>query len=155
SRGSSRSVARKRARVERKGALAYPDSGLLALFGVAPCLSGIAVTPETAMTCAPVACAVETIATTIGSLCCDVYRETATGCEPEPTHPVQQLVSREANGWTPSALFIEQMVRDFSLHGDSVSLVNRVDSRPHELLRLDPRHVVPRLGDYLEPQFYY
>src|SRR5262249_17688990 len=59
--------------------------------------------------------------------------------------------------WTPASQFVEQVIRDTLLHDrGGFALINRaVDNRPLELLRLDPRHVDPKVGDYSEPYYSY
>jgi hypothetical protein len=63
-------------RLETKGALAEPEPWLFELFAgdASPSLAGITVSPRTAMACAPVRCAVQAIAETIGQLPVQVYR---------------------------------------------------------------------------------
>src|SRR6266404_2940635 len=64
--------------LEKKASLAAPDDWLLSLFGAAPTLAGVTVTPQTAMTCAPVACAVRSIGEAVGQL--PLFREAIALC---------------------------------------------------------------------------
>jgi hypothetical protein len=57
-----------------KKSLGYPEPWLSELFDASPSIAGPVVTPRTAMTCAPVRCAVQAIAETIGQLPVQVYR---------------------------------------------------------------------------------
>jgi hypothetical protein len=73
---------------EKKSGLASPESWLLDLFGATPSIAGIALTPRTAMTCAPVRCAVQAIAETIGQLPVQVYQRGEDGSnERDQDHP--------------------------------------------------------------------
>lgn len=135
--------------VESKGALADPESWLLELFeGAAPSIAGVVVSPVTAMTCAPVRCAVQAIAETVSQLPLMVYQRGENNSRERITeHPAYSLLHDSANDWTPAATFIEQVTQDALLqpHG-GFAFINRVGGKPVELIRLNPYRtpVVPK-----------
>src|ERR1700732_1843274 len=95
----------------KDGELANPDPGLFELFAgdIFPSLSGITVSPVTAMSCAPVRCAVQAIAETIGQLPVQVYQRGEDGPkERYQDHPAYALLHDAANDWTPASTFREQ-----------------------------------------------
>ncbi|WFU69452.1 phage portal protein [Bradyrhizobium sp. CB2312] len=112
------------------------------LFGATPTLAGVVVTPHSAMTCAPVACAVRSISEAAGSLPLHVYKKLPDGGKEKATdHPLYKLLHDAPNSWAPAALFRTQLMADALLqpHG-SFALINRVDGgKPAELIRLDPQ----------------
>ena len=127
--------------LETKASRASPDTALLELFGAMPSASGIRVTPLSAMTCAPVACAVNAISQALGQLPVHVYRRGADGSkERAPEHPVYRLLHDEANEWTPSTKFKEELVRDALLyrHGGFAEIVRVDGGKPYELIRINP-----------------
>ena len=127
--------------LETKASIAAPDLSLLELFGAAPSATGIAVTPRIAMTCAPVACAVNAIAEAIGTLPVHVYGRSADGSKDRaPDHQVYSLIHDDANPWTPAGAFRAALTRDALLfpHGGFAFINRAADGRPLELIRLDP-----------------
>ncbi|MDX6806423.1 phage portal protein [Terrihabitans sp. PJ23] len=101
----------------------------------------MAVTPRTAMTCAPVRCAVQAIAEAIGQLPLHVYERDEDGSkERAADHPAQRVLI-DPNDWTAGPEFREQLTRDALLHGNGYAFINRVEGRPVELLRLDPESI--------------
>ncbi len=134
--------------LEAKAGLAAPEAWLTDLFGASPAASGIAVTPRTAMECAPVRCAVQAIAETIGQLPVHVYQRSEEGAkERDPDHPAYALLHDLANDWTPAAKFREEITRDALLHPNGgMAFINRVDGKPVELIRLDPEQTPVTVG---------
>lgn len=124
--------------IEEKSALASPEAWLTELFGAAPVVSGVAVSPTNAMRCTPVRRAVQAIAEPIGQLPLHVYRREGEARKRERDHPVAKVLV-DPNPWTSSSDFREQLQRDCLLHGNAYAYINRVnDDVPAELLRLDP-----------------
>ncbi|MGY4332797.1 HK97 family phage portal protein [Bradyrhizobium sp. LB7.2] len=111
------------------------------LFGATQTLAGVTVTPRSAMTCAPVACAVRSISEAAGSLPLHVYKKLPDGGkEKAPDHPLYKILHDAPNSWMAAALFRTQLMADALLqpHG-AFALINRVDGgKPAELIRLDP-----------------
>ncbi|MDB5616158.1 phage portal protein [Tardiphaga sp.] len=127
--------------LETKASLASPDTALFELFGALPSASGIRVTPLTAMTCAPVACAVNAISQALGQLPVHVYQRGADGSkERAPDHPVYRLLHDESNEWTPATKFREELVRDALLyrHGGFAEIIRVDGGKPFELIRINP-----------------
>jgi HK97 family phage portal protein len=130
--------------LEKKSSLASPNAFLLELFGapVSPS-TGIAITPQVAMSCTPVRCAVQAIAEPLGQLSVHVFKRQADGSKQRiPDHPVQRLLNDEANDWTPASSLRELTTRDALLNGDGVVFINRVDGAPYELHRIAPERAV-------------
>jgi HK97 family phage portal protein len=126
------------------GTLAYPPEWLEALLngGFEPTLSGVVITPQVAMTCAPVRAAVQVVSETIAQIPVAVYQRGEDGSRQSVKgHPVYSLLQMVANDWTAGSTFREEMTRDAFLerHG-AFAFINRVDGKPIELIRLDPRH---------------
>ncbi|MCK1742399.1 phage portal protein [Bradyrhizobium sp. 139] len=93
--------------IETKAATSLADgSGFyFDLFAASPTLAGVTVTPHTAMTCAPLACAVRSISEAAGSLPLHIYKKLPDGGkEKAPDHPLYALLHDAPNGWTPAAL---------------------------------------------------
>ncbi|OKO88142.1 hypothetical protein AC629_10975 [Bradyrhizobium sp. NAS80.1] len=129
--------------VETKAAPSLADASgfYFGLFGASPTLAGVTVTPHTAMTCAPVACAVRSISEAAGSLPLHIYKRLPDGGKEKATdHPLYSLLHDAPNNFAPAALFRTQLMADALLqpYGGFAQIV-RVDGKPYELLRLDPR----------------
>jgi HK97 family phage portal protein len=111
------------------------------LFGAAPTLSGVNVTPYTAMTSAPVACSVRAISEAVGQLPLHVYRKLPDGGkEIALDHPLYTLLHNAPNSWTPASIFRSQVTADSLLQpwGGFAQIV-RADGKPFEIIRLDPQ----------------
>ena len=141
------------------GTLADPPPWLeLLLAGdFEPSLAGITISPLTAMSCAPVRCAVQAIAESVAQLPLEIFQQGENGDKSANTnHPAYTLLHWAPNDWTPAATFIEQITRDALLekHG-GFAFINRVDGKPIELIRLDPlfSQVMPRYVNG-EPQYF-
>src|SRR5262245_45999805 len=92
--------------LERKSGTASPDAWLLETFGGQATSSGVTVTPRTAMQCAPVHCAVQSISEAIGQLPVHTYKRGADDAKDrDPNHPAYTLLHDAANEWTPAAKF--------------------------------------------------
>lgn len=145
--------------IETKAAPSLADASgfYFDLFGSGPTLAGVTVTPHTAMTCAPVACAVRSISEAAGSLPLHVYKKLPDGGKEKAIdHPLYKLLHDAPNNWAPAALFRTQLMADALLqpHG-SFALINRVEGgKPAELIRLDPKSqpVAVDTGD-VEPTY--
>lgn len=120
--------------------VASPEAWLFDLLGATPTLAGVVVNPWSAMTCAPVACAVRSISEPAGSLPLHIYKKLPDGGKEKATdHSAYKLLHDAPNSFTPAALFRTQVMADALLqpHG-GFALINRVDGKPYELIRLDP-----------------
>ncbi|WP_426609483.1 phage portal protein [Bradyrhizobium sp. McL0616] len=130
--------------IETKAAPSLADASgfYFDLFGAAPTLAGVTVTPYTAMTCAPVACAVRSISEAAGSLPLHIYKKLPDGGKEKATdHPLYNLLHDAPNGFTPAALFRTQLMSDALLQpwGGFAQIVRVDGGKPAELIRLDPR----------------
>jgi HK97 family phage portal protein len=143
--------------IETKAAtLAAPDAFLFDLFGASPTNAGVNVSPYSAMSCAPVACAVRAISEAVGQLPLHLYKKLpGGGKEPATDHPLYDLLHAAPNSWTPASIFRSQITADSLLQpwGGFAQIV-RVDGKPYELIRLDPQlsAVVIDFSN-LEPQY--
>lgn len=138
--GTSGFVSWFKSKLERKSSLAAPEAWLAELFSAVPVASGVAVTPVTAMTCAPVACAVRAISEAVEQLPLITYeRKDDGGKDRAIHHPVYRLLHDQANEWTGAGEIRGQLVRDALLWDNGgFAFINRVEGRPVELIRLTP-----------------
>jgi HK97 family phage portal protein len=125
-----------------KGQLASPPPALLEALGVtwSSTASGVAVSPEVALRCPAVSCAVRAIAEAVACLPVSVYRVGADGSREEATdHPVHALLAGQWNDWTGAYDGVHAGTVD-ALTNDAGGLifVNRVNGAPRELIRLKP-----------------
>ncbi|WP_407864525.1 phage portal protein [Phyllobacterium phragmitis] len=126
--------------------LADPAPWLLELFGSAPSLAGVTVSPSTAMRSPAVRAAVEAIAEAIGGLPLFIYQRNGEARSRAPEHPAYALLHDDANEWTPATTFREQITRDALLWGNGYAFINRYrDDKPIELIRLQPSAVTVEL----------
>lgn len=125
--------------------LASPEEWLIDLFGAAPALAGVSVTPTTAMRCTAVRAAVEAISEAMGGLPLHVYQREGEARERAPEHPAYRLLHDQANEWTTASLFREQITRDALLWGNGYGYINRANGEPRELIRLRPDAVTVEL----------
>lgn len=127
------------------------------LFGANPTLAGVTVTPHTAMTCAPVACAVRSISEAAGSLPLHVYKRLPDGGKEKATdHHLYKILHDAPNSFTPAALFRTQLMADALLQpwGGFAQVVRVDGGKPAELIRLDPRTAPVAVDDRdLEPTY--
>lgn len=134
--------------------LADPAPWLLDLFGATPALSGVTISPATAMRCTPVRAAVEAISESVGGLPLHVYERDGDARERAPDHPAYAILHDQANDWTPASLFLEQVTRDALLWGNGYAFINRADGQPRELIRLAPSAITVELDTLTsEPRY--
>ncbi len=121
--------------------LTSPEAGWL--FGASQTSSGISVTPQTAMTCAPVRAAIAAISETVGQLPFPVYHRGTDGSKERALdHPAYELLNgAAANPWTAPTTLREQITADALLDHGGFAFINRVSGKPVELLRLYPETV--------------
>lgn len=136
------------------GTLADPWTALL-LGGGGPTASGIPVSPETALRCAPVLGAVKVLAETVAQLPVHLYRHGADGGrERAADHPVELLLSDAANPWTPASEFRLVMETQLALYGNAYAWIGRTSETVSELIPLDARRVtVAADGITMEPVY--
>lgn len=87
--------------------------------------------------------AIKTISETLASLPCDVYRRTADGAIIDERHPVQNIVTLEANQ-NQSAYDFKRALFANACMGDGFAMIKRNSiGRPVELIILEPSKVKP------------
>lgn len=124
---------------ETRGQLANPEDWLVELFGAAPNLAGVSVSPANAMRATPVRCAVLAISETLGSLPLLVYRRQEQAKERAREHPSYKLLHDRWNDWTPASEARETWVRQCLLWGNSFAFLNRAsDGQVREIINLEP-----------------
>lgn len=125
----------------------------LILFG--PTLAGVNVSALTAMAVPAVRSAVESISEAAGYLPCYLYQKGADDSRKRAEdHPAFSLLTKAANPWTTATSFIEQLVRDALLYGNSYTLINRAGGEVRELLRLPSDRVTVELdANTSEPRY--
>lgn len=140
---------------ETKAELTDPESASweALIGGCLPSASGVSVTAESAMSCAPVNAAVTLVAGSVGLLPCKTYRTTSAGKEAAPDHPAAVLAHREANDWQSAGKLRELVTTDAMLHGDGFAFVNKVAGKPVETLYLPRSKVVVEYLDSGEPRY--
>ncbi len=147
----------KRLRTFLRKSLSQPTDFERRILGIRQAAAGIAVTPSNAMECAPVRCAVQTIAEAIGQLPVHVYKRMADGSkERSDDSPAQPLLHDNVTDWLSANEFRELVTRDALLWGNGYAYILREDGKPVELHRLDPASVKVEVDDAtLEPSYVY
>lgn len=141
-------------RREATGTLRDPWTTFI-LGGAGPTASGIDVSPETAMRCAPVLGAIRVLSETVSQLPVHLYQRTSDGGrERADNHPVEALLADAANEWLPASEFRLVLQIQLALHGNAYAWVGRTaDGAVAELIPLasqnvsvepDRRTLVPR-----------
>jgi len=142
-------------RLEGKGTLAHPSSGLFALFGSSSAASGVAVTPETAMRCPAVYAAVKVISESVAQLPLHLFQRLPGGGKERATnHPLEELLSGQANDWTSAFEFKLFLQTALCLHGNAYAYINRVDGRIAELIPLPSSSVTVEIDTATLEPFY-
>lgn len=133
---------------EEKAGLNAPEEWLYDIFGAASAAGSISVTPQTAMRCTAVRCAVQTIAEAIGQLPVIVYQRKETGGkERAADHPAYSILHDAVNDFTSASELKESLIRDALLYGHGVALITRINGSPVELNRVHPASVEPLIDD--------
>lgn len=136
--------------------LGYPEAVEFGVFGFAPTASGISVTGESAIRCAPVRQALSLIGGSIASLPVRVIQRgpggqmTEMGMDYRPA----ALMARP-NAWTGKTRFWRDVIADAVLTGNGYVLAVRVRGDVRELHRLPPNAVgVEQIGATAEPSYW-
>lgn len=94
------------------------------------------------MGCTAVAAAVAIIRDPIATFSFHIYERGANGERTKAVdHPAYRLVHSDASEFVSAGAFRAQLVQDALLKGFGIAIVNRVNSRPHELIVLRPESV--------------
>jgi HK97 family phage portal protein len=138
-----------KSKIEKKSA------ALEALLGFAAgTAANIAVSPETALRCAPVYRGANVRCEVLGSLPFMLYARRADGGKDRATdHPLYKLIHDRPNAWTSAPEFVSQLELDCLTDGGGYAAANRVDGKIIELIRLAPRSVACRADEKLEPKY--
>ncbi|KRQ03087.1 phage portal protein [Bradyrhizobium manausense] len=129
---------------EVKSELTDPTSDSWAALcdAVAVSASGVSVTADSAMRCAPVNAAVNILSDSTATLPCRLLRDDADDGETAAKeHPAFQLVNSFSNEWSSAAEIRRRVTQDAILFGDGIGLVTRSGGGPAEILYA-PRNVV-------------
>lgn len=129
---------KKDAELARPGALAAPVAFLLNLFGLRPSVSGEAVSTDSAMRVPAMRNGVNLIAGAIASLPRRVVRTDFDGTVTElkpGDHRAAAILARP-NSFTRPVHFFRDLITDFLLQGDGLSIVTKVSGEPRELIRV-------------------
>lgn len=113
------------------------------------------VSPSTAFLHPAAACAIRVISEAVATLPIHVYERQSDGSKVRASdHPAYALLHDDANDWT-SAYDLKLSVTVDALTNDKGGfiLVNRVNGRPFELLRLDPAFMTVTYNSVGEPSY--
>jgi HK97 family phage portal protein len=108
--------------------------------------AGIDVSPETALNFSAVFGAINVISTDIAALPCITYRKGEGGSkEPDPTHPLYDMLMVEPNGEVDAFHFPQTLFMHCLGHGDGYAEIGRLKSNGQaaKIWNLDPRDVRP------------
>lgn len=108
-----------------------------------PVLSGVSVTPQSALGVTAVANSIALISGACGTLPLWIYREEGQGKIWAKDHPASGVVSDQSNDWTSSSDLRRQLATDALLYGDGFAAATRLRSsgEVYELIRLQPGSV--------------
>lgn len=120
------------------------DPGLLAFYGWQPALSGISVTPESAMNCPPVAACVRLLADTIATVPLDFFRRVSDG-ERERAHNDQRYqVMQWPSDWQTGPELRRGLAQSTLLRGNGYARITwRGDGMPGEVSPLIAGRTAP------------
>lgn len=128
---------------------------MFALFGARATTSGPAVTPETALRCAPVYACVKVISESVSQIGLHLYRRGRDGSkERESDHPLAELLHDQANDWTSAAEFRLSMQTQLLLHGNAYAFINRSGGGVSELIQIPSAAVSVEVDSVtMEPRY--
>lgn len=112
-------------------------------------VSGVNVTPDTAMRHAPVFACIRVLAESVGQLPVHLYEKKGDRRERAEAHPLHRLLHVAPNEYQTSQEFMEMCVAHQALRGNFYAFINRGKVNPSgpplELLPLNPDAVTPKL----------
>jgi HK97 family phage portal protein len=122
-----------------------------------PVLSGVSVTPQSALSVPSVSAAISLIAGAIGTLPLEIFREENGGKISAVDHPAYELVYSQPNEWTSSGDLRRRLATDALLHGDGFAVANRLSNGAvYELIPLQPGSVTVYYDSFTgEPLYKY
>ncbi|UYQ70658.1 phage portal protein [Pelagibacterium flavum] len=140
---------------ETKAELTDPTSeswaALLGLFS--PNSSGVSINAHVAMKVPAVNAAVTAIVTSIGTLPCKVYEREEDGKSAATNHVAYTLVHDEANDWQSAGKVRELVTIDAIFHGDGFAFVNKIGTKPAEILHQPRANVTVQYLESGEPRY--
>jgi HK97 family phage portal protein len=122
------------------------DPVLAELFGSSSgTISGVSVTPETALQCPPVYACVRLVSNTVATIPLDLFERVSADANQRATgHPLHELVHDRPNSWQTSAEFRAVLETHVLTYGNAFArVVWRGDGLPEALEPLHPREVMP------------
>ncbi|MBX5149563.1 phage portal protein [Rhizobium lentis] len=124
--------------------LVTPTAADFAIFGAVPSLSGVLVTPNSALRVPAVMAGVKAISEAVEILPLHIFRRGQDGSRERVTdHPAARLLNGAANPWTNGAHLREVLTADAIAHGNGYgSILRDQGGKPRELHRLLPTSVV-------------
>ena len=105
----------------------------------------VRVTPDTAMTWAPIWYSVNKIAGHVGQLPLVLHKRLDKGSERATDHPSFSLMKSKPNAWQTPMVFKQQLQAHSLLHGNSFAFIVRTGDMPDQLLPLDPGNTGVRM----------
>jgi HK97 family phage portal protein len=136
--------------------LASPSDLDFAIFGASPSLSGVVVSPASAMSVPAVAAGVKAIAEAVSILPLHVYIRQDDGSRARLTdHAAYRLLNEASNPWTGAPQLRELLTADAIAHGNGyAAIVRDREGNPLELHRLNPPSVAVEIStDTGEPVY--
>lgn len=131
-------------------------SWLEEIFGVNRGYSGVSVTPDSALKCAPAFACVKVLSEAVAQLPLHLYVRTAEGGKERATaHPIYDLLADQPNEWTSSYEFRAQMMSSLLRydHG-AFAWIGRVAGRIEELVHIPSSAVVVETDAYTREPVY-
>jgi HK97 family phage portal protein len=141
---------------EEVRSLASPTDLDFTIFGATASLSGVNISPATAMAVPAVAAGVKAIAEAAGILPLHIYQRQEDGSrERLPEHPAYKLLNAAANPWTGGGSFRELLTADAVAYGNGYAqIVRDRNDKPVELHRLHPPSVAIEIDSITgEPRY--
>jgi HK97 family phage portal protein len=114
------------------------DPMLSAIFGNGSTLSGVAVSPDSALKVPAVNAAVRVISESVAALPLHLFKRSGDTKARDTDNPIYSLLHDRPNGWSSSFDLRQQLQTDVLLHGHGFAFVNKVGGEPKEILRLAP-----------------
>ncbi len=116
--------------------------------------AGIAVSPETALSYAPVLAAVRLIAESVAMLPVHLYQRAGDDRQRADDHPVESLIARRPAPWLTPFNLKADMTAALLLHGEAFALATRAaDGRPLELMPVPNSAVQATFAPGAEPEY--
>jgi len=116
-------------------------------------MSGVTVTPETAMKYSAVFSCIKVLSESVGMLPLHLYKDADKGRKKAKDHKLYSLLHDEPNTYQTAQEFKEMLVAHVCLRGNFYAYINRVRGEVRELLPFNPDAVAPILNDDYEVEY--